>query len=361
MLAAVFLMQSVGQLLAYGLGWAILEIVLKASGLNPKEANFDVAAPIIDVFWRVVIAIGVFPALTAIWLRRKLPETPLWLVSTGQIDEGSRALGRVYPHRRSIIKATARQQEQMERQQHTTQSNEEAHHQPQRLSPRIPRDVSPLQRPSSVQHPPSPQAGPSGPHPPHSPPSPGHAFHRAGPPPDDYSDDDAADDDDDVESEAEPSLWQQITGYFTDMSAYLRINDRFRTLLGVCIVWFLVDIAFYSLGLDSPRTIQQIWRNAPAETIDTTLCKNRWQTDPGLSIYETLRVDIIRNLVTISTGAVTGSVLALFAIDYVPRVSWMACWFVALASVFAVMGGSFFAAYQSDKYALTITLYVLTQ
>jgi PHS family inorganic phosphate transporter-like MFS transporter len=35
--------------------------------------------------------------------------------------------------------------------------------------------------------------------------------------------------------------------------------------------------------------------------------------------------------------------------------------FVALAALFAVNGGTFFVTFETDKHALTITLYVLAQ
>lgn len=74
-----------------------------------------------------------------------------------------------------------------------------------------------------------------------------------------------------------------------------------------------------------------------------------------------IKENTIRDMITISTGTVTGSVLILLVIDYIPRVSWMTCWFLALAALFLVNGATFFVAYESDKYALTITLYVLAQ
>jgi len=68
-----------------------------------------------------------------------------------------------------------------------------------------------------------------------------------------------------------------------------------------------------------------------------------------------------RNLQTITTGTLPGSILILLTTDYVPRATWMACTFVALAALFAVTGGTLFVAYESDKHAMTLVFYVLMQ
>ncbi|KAH8899955.1 MFS general substrate transporter, partial [Thozetella sp. PMI_491] len=142
--------------------------------------------------------------------------------------------------------------------------------------------------------------------------------------------------------EPDRTMVQGVVDYLVGVRKYLAENDRWRALLGVCAVWFLVDVAFYGLGLDSPKTINKIWLS----------------NDPGTSA--TAR-NLIRNIINVSTGSVTGSVILLFAINYIPRVTWMTCWFIGLGGLFLVSGSTFFVAYESDKYALTITLYVLAQ
>jgi PHS family inorganic phosphate transporter-like MFS transporter len=101
MMAAVFLMQSVGQLAAYGFGLAILVGVGKSRGLSleyreltPDETNKEKAA--IDAIWRIIIGIGAFPALVSLVLRRTIPETPYYLVETGRVAEAVNAAGQVY-------------------------------------------------------------------------------------------------------------------------------------------------------------------------------------------------------------------------------------------------------------------------
>ena len=288
MLAAVFLMQSLGQLAAYSFGLLVLVLVSLGRQLSADEKDKNIAAPTIDVYWRVVIAVGALPALISIFLRRLLPETPLWLVAHGRVMDGNDALGAVYP---------------------------------------FPDDEE------QPQHP-----------------------HHGG----------AHDRDDEGDEGEGKSRRRRISKYTRGVLAYLTGSngDILRALLGVMAVWFILDVAFYGLGLDNPRTIATIWLSRPTDRGPGLGCEELWKADPSqpnITIYNMLKQDTIRNMITISTGTVTGSVIILLVIDYIPRVTWMACWFLALAGLFLVNGSTFFVAYESDTHALTITLYVLAQ
>lgn len=81
----------------------------------------------------------------------------------------------------------------------------------------------------------------------------------------------------------------------------------------------------------------------------------------NIKIYQALRENMVQNIATISSGTLTGSIIILLAIDYVPRVTWMVWTFVALAALFAINGVTFFIAFEKDKHTLTIILYVLAE
>jgi PHS family inorganic phosphate transporter-like MFS transporter len=163
------------------------------------------------------------------------------------------------------------------------------------------------------------------------------------------------------------TLFSSITEYFGQVNSYLREKGRWRALLAVMITWFLLDMAYYGLGLDNPRTISTIWLSGvpPNPYQPDAGCNNAtWQADPAqpnITIYEMLKQDSIRNMITGSSGTLSGSIIILLAINYVPRVTWMAWMFVVLAGLFAINGGTFFVTYETDKHALTIILYVLAQ
>jgi PHS family inorganic phosphate transporter-like MFS transporter len=93
-------------------------------------------------------------------------------------------------------------------------------------------------------------------------------------------------------------------------------------------------------------------------------CNETWRVDPSrptIDIYSMIELDAMRNLQTISTGTLPGSIIILIIIDLVPRATWMTWMFVALGSLFAITGGTLFTAYETEKHAMTIVFYVLAQ
>ncbi|KAI1382809.1 MFS general substrate transporter [Hypoxylon trugodes] len=296
MIAAVFLMQSVGQLAAYALGLAILEGVSRSQNLSPLETNYEIAAPVIDVVWRTTIGIGAIPALISLFLRRIIPETPYYLVEKGELANAVEAVGHVIP-----LDAT--------------------------LQPTDTSDPMPMIPQRSQERPTT------------------------------------------ITRNSRKGWWESAKEYFHEAKEHLSEKGRWRALLGVMLTWFLLDLAYYGLGLDNPKTISTIWLSEPPNVTNSpeeTACINNttWRADlasPNITIYQMLRQDSIRNIETISSGALPGSIIILFAIDYIPRTTWMGWMFVALAALFAVNGGTFFVTFETSQHALTVTLYVLAQ
>ncbi|KAI1204526.1 MFS general substrate transporter [Annulohypoxylon truncatum] len=295
MIAAVFLMQSLGQFAAYAFGLAILRGISIRLGLSPDETDYDVASPVIDVVWRTIIGIGAVPALISLFLRRIIPETPHYLVEKGELVNAVAAVGRVLPLDAAL--------------QPTNHS--------------YPMAQSSSKRPISNLR------------------------------------------------TRQKSRWESIVDYMRELKEHLAEKGRWRALLGVMATWWLLDLAYYGLGLDNPKLISTIWLSdaPPQSNVSTSLgelaCNNvPWRADPArpnITIYEMLQQDSIRNIMTISSGALPGSIVILFAVDYLPRTTWMGWMFVALAALFAINGGTFSVNFETDKHALTMTLYVLAQ
>jgi MFS family permease len=89
MMAAVFLMQPLGQLLASVVGLAVLLTVGRNAGLA-TETDPESAKVIVDRIWRYVVGVGAIPALVAIGFRLTIPESPRFTLDVDH--DGARAL-----------------------------------------------------------------------------------------------------------------------------------------------------------------------------------------------------------------------------------------------------------------------------
>lgn len=163
------------------------------------------------------------------------------------------------------------------------------------------------------------------------------------------------DDDDDIQL-PDPFSWHELHRFFW-------IEGNIKYLLGTSMTWLLLDFAFYGLGINNPRVIAQIWASEPIANATAAANTPSWAnpSDPGLGIYETLKVDGIRSIITVSIGSLLGSLIIIKMINYVPRKAWLTWSFIGMAVLFAVVGGTYFKAANSNLHALIITLYVLCQ
>lgn len=79
-MAAIFLMQSIGRLMAVGIGLGSLLRLMQHYDLDMDEPNVGAAEAkakiVIDIVWRIVIGVGGVIALIAVGLRLIIPESP---------------------------------------------------------------------------------------------------------------------------------------------------------------------------------------------------------------------------------------------------------------------------------------------
>jgi len=118
------------------------------------------------------------------------------------------------------------------------------------------------------------------------------------------------------------------------------------------------------LGINNPRVIAQIWSSEPITNVTLAESTPDWATPSDqrpLSIYEDLKSGGINSIITISIGSMLGSIILIKLIDYVPRKAWLSWSFIGMAVLFAIVGGSYFRAANSNLHGLTITLYVFCQ
>lgn len=131
-----------------------------------------------------------------------------------------------------------------------------------------------------------------------------------------------------------------------DLRYYFIQQGNWRYLAGTSICWFLLDFAFFGLGMNNPRTISKLFADRPVPYDGTT---PSWNTTPQLTdanIYQTLLKNAEQGIYTVCIASIAGSALFIVAAPYIRRRQWLIASFVALGVMFIVAGGTFFLVFQ---------------
>jgi MFS transporter, PHS family, inorganic phosphate transporter len=334
MMASVFIMQPLGQVAAAVVGLAVLLTI--GSGLS-SVADSEAAAVTVDRIWRVVVGVGAFPAFVAIYFRLTIPESPRWTLNVDH--DGTRALQDTEKYLK-LQQALHRNSRQVE-----VAENGDIE------GGVVAADSEPLQEPEQAA-----LAGNVG--------ADGAGDDAASSDIQSIHDEDGSDGEegDDDERPPDPFSWPELKSFF-----YTEGNIKY--LLGTSMTWFLLDFAFYGLGINNPRVLAEIWAYNPIRTDAPATPSWGNPSDPdlydpgqlGKSIYGTLYWDGVRSIITTCIGSLIGSLIIIKLINYVPRKAWLTWSFISMTVLFAIAGGSFFAVAYTHLHALIITFYVLAQ
>lgn len=346
MMAAVFLMQALGQLAAALVGLIVLLSLGHRYNLANLESNNQESIKCVDSIWRIVLGTGIGPALIAIIFRVTIPESPRYTLDVDR--DGQRALEDTKDYYGG---------------HHRTSDGSGAYMAGTEMTeyPRAGNGSAMLHRGTRVgtenrerldsQHSIAQRLGES--------------IERRGEAneeEEEVEDVDVDEDDEEVEVEDDDSDEVPDSGprsfSSADLYEYFITQGNWHFLAGTTACWFFLDMAYYGLGISNPRRIAQIWLST--SPFYTPL--RDWETtDPNESIYNVLRSDGIQYIITVSIGSVVGSFVLIKFIDYVQRKALLTWTFLILAVLFAVVGGSLFVVEYTNMHALTITLYVLCQ
>ena len=141
---------------------------------------------------------------------------------------------------------------------------------------------------------------------------------------------------------------------------YFWKQGNWRYLLGTALTWFLLDFAFFGLGLSSPKAISKIWYNgehsasAVAPTWDVTYSNSSY---PDAVIFDILITSAWHSLVVGSVGAMIGSIALVLAIDHFNRKRLQWSMFIVLGVLFVITGGT----YRIGNNGVTMMLYIICQ
>jgi PHS family inorganic phosphate transporter-like MFS transporter len=137
--------------------------------------------------------------------------------------------------------------------------------------------------------------------------------------------------------EQDEPLPDQFT--YAGIKQYFYHEGNWRYLAGTSLCWFLLDFAFFGLGLNNPDTLADIWNEAPIGPM-----------------HQQLLNDAKRSLITVSIGSVLGIPVLITFIDRVSRRRILIHSFFGLGLLFIFTGMSYLLAMKHRAHILTIVL-----
>lgn len=276
MMAAIFLMQSIGRLMAVGIGLGSLNRLLQSYDLDMDEPNEGVAEAkakiVIDIVWRIVIGMGGIIALIAVGLRLIIPESP-------------RYFSGIEKDLRKAALAVQQVGGKLEDDQRSTAS-------------------------SGVRH----------------------RFHK----------------------DQEPTPW------FRAARKYLIEGGGWKPLVGMSMIWLLLDVCFYGTSLDSPRTLNMLWLDKPGSDKQLVI----WNADPGspnATIQRTLDNNAVRTLILSSISSLVGSIVAIPVVHFANRKRLLVGTSLVLTLLFIATGASVVTTYAKPDHEVSMVFFALAQ
>lgn len=311
MISWVFFAQPIGQLLANVLSLAAVEgfkSQITQTGLScPAGEEGEQCFRAIDRLWRLVVGIGIVPAVIALAFRFTIPESPRYKLDIlrnvhSVFEDTNNYFGAPEADAEGgeldILPTTSDLPAPLSRR--TSNSSEIA------PDADVQSDSGSEGRPSSVQQRPA-----------------SRAFQL---PPGD------------------PSFVPPLASW-SDAKTFFIHEGNWQYLLGTSLSWLFLDFAFYGLGLSSPEIVRHIWENPK---------------DPRSSVFASLRNNSVHTLVMVSIGATIGGAAMIKVVKYVsPKVIQL--WgFLVLFVLFIVTGSAWTKLLDTSRSGL-IVLYVLAQ
>ncbi|OJD37712.1 phosphate transporter [Diplodia corticola] len=167
----------------------------------------------------------------------------------------------------------------------------------------------------------------------------------------------------------EPPLPVQFSR--ADLYDYFIAQGNIWYLVGTSTTWWLVDFAFYGLGMGNPRTLAKLWLKGSERNARVAALGGRVPTwnvlapsgrlsahehNDGNNIHAALVEGAKRNIITVSIGSVLGSAAFILLGDRLPRRRALTLSFVALGALFLATGGAIFATGDTARHALSVAL-----
>ncbi|KAH7160373.1 major facilitator superfamily domain-containing protein [Dactylonectria estremocensis] len=121
-----------------------------------------------------------------------------------------------------------------------------------------------------------------------------------------------ADDVESIHSDVQPTKKRKhkvSTSWFTSARDYLFGREKaWKQLLGITLQWFLLDITFYGLGLDSPSMLHRLWLDEkPAKVVNCSIIAS---VDMPATRYTTATLTLENSVLTTITEIIIAPTIA---------------------------------------------------
>ncbi|KAF3005979.1 hypothetical protein E8E13_010377 [Curvularia kusanoi] len=308
MMSWVFFAQPVGQLLANVLSLAAVEAYQPYITNTKTSCSIDGVDDLecfrsIDRLWRLVVGIGIVPAVLALGFRFTIPESPRYKLD---ILQNSAA---VYEDTKNYYGAPELDAEHGELELLPTSSADQRRHSTS-SSEIAPDDV--VDCDSDDEH------------------TSNAAFTRP-----------AVTSKDQLPS-GDPNFVPPLASW-ADAKNFFITEGNWQYLLGTSLAWLFLDFAFYGLGLSSPQIVSHIWQ-VPSQS--------------GYNVFTSLRDNSLHTLIMVSTGTTIGGLFMIKIIKYASPKTIQFWGFLVLFALFIVTGSAWTKLLDTSRSGL-IVLYVL--
>lgn len=120
-----------------------------------------------------------------------------------------------------------------------------------------------------------------------------------------------------------------------------RFTGKWPRLLGTAGTWFLLDLSFFGLGLNSPQIVTGLWKGCRNDNVSNALPTFTWNSEPQIakSPVPLFEDNEYAFWLIVSIGAITGSGLLILLARFVDRRKLLWTMFLALGVFFFVIGG----------------------
>jgi PHS family inorganic phosphate transporter-like MFS transporter len=352
MMAAVFIMQPVGQLVAWAVGMAALKGLTRDYNLdvgvlttNPDE--IDNAKIGIDIFWRIVVGVGAIPALIAILFRWTIPESGRYTYDVKQDARTALKDTRKVYEQQTAMQSRATELSEFTLESGVPQTHNEHHSQD--LMPQLTGTTSALD--ASFD-----------------------GFDRSsiGSNDGDMWEIPNPDDDDDE--------YNQFS--YAELHTYFIKEGNWRYLAGTSIAWLLLDFAFvsprtslttpyfqptntppqYGLGFNNPGTMAKLWTEERQINVPSTpswLLNSPY--DESGTIRQVLQTNASHTTLTTSVASILGAIAITCMINRIDRRRALIWSFAALALALLVLAILFRFLFHTPHHWVLVVFYAVVQ